>query len=221
MTRLLLGLVGLFSGLVLLFPAASNAQVEYVPAEDSRVWIEGTSTARDFTCSTQKISGQARLSATAPARSAPLLESSSSPNAAASDEALDVQAHVPVRALDCGQERQNEDLYEAMDADDHPAIEFEIIKAEVIAEPDSSRNHYVLEAIGDLTIAGETRTVRIPLEGRRLDDGRLHARGTLPMKMTDFKVDPPTALLGLIRVRDDIVVHFDITAVPDSTSPGS
>lgn len=42
----------------------------------------------------------------------------------------------------------------------------------------------------------------------------MHAQGTLPIQMTDFNVEPPTAMLGLIRARDKITVHFDITAVP-------
>jgi len=56
--------------------------------------------------------------------------------------------------------------------------------------------------------------VRLTLQGRRLESGRMHAQGTLPIQMTDFNVEPPTAMLGLIRVRDEITVHFDITAVP-------
>jgi hypothetical protein len=30
--------------------------------------------------------------------------------------------------------------------------------------------------------------------------------------MTDFNVDPPTALLGLIKVHNDIKINLDITA---------
>lgn len=101
-----------------------------------------------------------------------------------------------------------------MRAGDYPEIHYEIVKADVVATPDSSRDHYVLEAIGNLTIAGETRTVRLTLQGRRLDQQRMHAQGTLPIQMTSFNVDPPTAMLGLIRVHDEITVHFDITAVP-------
>lgn len=222
MTRLLLGLVGLVGGLVLLTPRACSAQWQYVPTDSSRVWIEGTSTVNDFTCATQQIEGHAQLALrdelTPPSAQRVALQDTldaqeRSPDPAPPDVPA-VQAKVPVRALDCGKRRQNEDLYEAMKAQEHPAIHYEIVKAEVVAPPDSSHDHYVVEAIGKLTIAGATRTVRLALQGRRLESGRIHARGSLPMQMTTFDVEPPTAMLGLIRVRDDITVHFDITAAP-------
>lgn len=228
MMRLLLGVTGLIAGLALLIPGVCHAQLQYVPSDESRVWIEGTSTVNDFTCSTKQIEGHARLSLEEqkqppPSEPQAALDTSGSQYSLPSTapESPIVQARVPVRALDCGKRRQNEDLYEAMKASEHPAIRYEIVNAEVVAAPDTSRDHYVVEAIGNLTIAGETRTVRLTLDGRRLDDGRIHARGSLPMQMTDFNVDPPTAMLGLIRVRDSVTVHFDITAAPAGPGTGS
>lgn len=217
MMRLLQGLAGLIGALALLAPGTCNAQTRYVPGGESRVWIEGTSTVHDFTCTTQTIQGHALLGLqdggpAAASRAAP--DTTAPPPPSAPADSPVVQAKVPVRALDCGKQRQNEDLYEAMMARDHPAIHYEIVKSEVVALPDSARDHYVVEAIGHLTIAGTTRTVRLTLEGRRLEDGLIHASGSLPIQMTSFNVDPPTALLGLIRVRDTVTVHFDITAVP-------
>ena len=219
MVRFLMGLTGLWIGLAGLLSTQCTAQTQYVPSNDSRVWIEGTSNVTDFTCSTQQIDGHARLALRgtflpAAASSDSMPTHSTAPSR--SSESPTVQARVPVRTLDCGKRRQNRDLYDAMKAGEHPAIHYTIVKADVMATPDSSRDHYVLEAIGELTIAGATRTVRLTLQGRRLDDGRMHAQGTLPIQMTNFDVEPPTAMLGLIRVHDEITVHFDITAVPQT-----
>jgi hypothetical protein len=222
MARFLMALIGCsLVGLVGLQPRGGMAQTQFVPGDDSRVWIEGTSTVNDFTCSTQQIEGRARLALDEPSpRSDSTPDTSrtqtayASSSGNASSEPPAIQASVPVRTLDCGKRRQNRDLYDAMQASEHPAIHYEIVKTSIVALPDSSRSHYVIEAIGDLTIAGATRTVRLRLQGRRLENGQMHARGTLPIQMTDFNVEPPTAMLGLIRVRDEITVHFDITAVP-------
>ncbi len=203
MTRCTAWLLGALSGCLLLGPAA--AQIHYVPTDESRVWIEGSATTRDFTCSTQHLDGRARLPAEATRTSLRELGEDEPATPA-------LHATVPVRTLDCGRRRQNRDLYEAMKADEHPAIHYELLDVEVVAEPDSAGAPYVLNATGRLTVAGVARTVSFRLEGRRLADGRVRARGSLPLKMTDFGIDPPTALLGLIRVRDDLVVHFDITA---------
>jgi len=198
------------------------AQTQYVPGDDSRVWIEGTSsTVNDFTCSTRQIEGRARLAVDESSPfTGPAPDTSRARTAYASasgdvlPEAPAVQASVPARTLDCGKRRQDRDLYDAMQAGEHPAIHYEIVKTDIVAPPDSSGGHYVIEAIGTLTIAGATRTVRLRLQGQRLKNGRMHAQGTLPIQMTDFNVEPPTAMLGLIRVRDEITVHFNIPAVP-------
>lgn len=212
MTRFLTGLAGALSGLLLLLSAGpADAQVRYVPTEESRVWIEGTSNATDFTCTTRRIEGEARLPDESDTAFAALEIGSAVPNEPGEPE---LQATVPVETLDCGKRRQNRDLYEAMAADEHPTIRYELLGVEVIAEPDSADGEYMLRAEGELTIAGVTQTAMLDLQGRRLNDGKVRAQGSTPMKMTDFDIDPPTALLGLIRVRDDIEVHFDITAVP-------
>lgn len=210
MIQLLHRLAGVLLGaLLLLHPGLADAQARYVPTAESRVWIEGTSTADDFTCSTQQIEGRARLSVTV----------SDSRRSSASTVARPVRyntpavsATVPVRTLDCGKRRQNRDLYEAMKAEKYPTIHYKLFDAEVVSAPDSANGHYTLRVTGQLIIAGVRRTVRITVKGQLRDDGRIHARGSLPMKMTDFEIDPPTALLGLIRVRDEIEVHFDLTA---------
>jgi hypothetical protein len=36
----------------------------------------------------------------------------------------------------------------------------------------------------------------------------LHAR--LPLRMTDFRITPPTALFGMVKAKDDLVVQFDL-----------
>jgi hypothetical protein len=32
--------------------------------------------------------------------------------------------------------------------------------------------------------------------------------------MTDFGIDPPTALLGTLKTRDEVTVYFDVTVSP-------
>jgi len=41
-------------------------------------------------------------------------------------------------------------------------------------------------------------------------DGTLRAQGALPILMTDFGITPPTALFGVVRTEDRLVVKFDL-----------
>ncbi|MGH9361260.1 MAG: hypothetical protein ACRD2T_05030, partial [Thermoanaerobaculia bacterium] len=46
--------------------------------------------------------------------------------------------------------------------------------------------------------------------GERLGLGRYRITGALELKMTDFGIQPPTALMGLIRAGDGLRVRFDL-----------
>ncbi|WP_156810337.1 hypothetical protein [Nitritalea halalkaliphila] len=42
-------------------------------------------------------------------------------------------------------------------------------------------------------------------------DEKLTVSGTAKLKFSDFKLDPPTALLGSIRVRDETEIKLDLS----------
>ncbi len=188
---------------ILFFMSAGvvRAQTRFeIQPKESRFWIEGTSSVSSFTCEADDVAGGGRLAGN-------IVSVSTGHSARA-------QAHmtIPVQQLDCGKARMNSDLRDALRAGDFPYIQFELQSAEVVAAPASSTGWYGLRALGRLEIAGEERLVTIPAEGIRLADGLYRVRGSMPLRMTDFGVDPPTALLGMVKVRDEIEVHFDVVA---------
>lgn len=180
----------LFLPLLLTVLAAPNAaaQVELGPA--SRIRIEGTSTVNAFTCEAAALEGQGQV--------------------AAGDVAG--RLRVAVADFDCGHDRINRDFRDAMQAAEHPDIRFELEDATVVTAPEEEGAPYRLRAYGRLTIAGTARAVALELTGWSAADGTLHARGRHALQMTDFGIRPPTALLGLVRTHDRIVVHFDLVA---------
>ena len=65
-----------------------------------------------------------------------------------------------------------------------------------------------------LTVAGQAQTVTMDVSGQRLADGSVTAAATIPLKMTDYGITPPTALLGTIKAGDVVKVTFALTVVP-------
>jgi polyisoprenoid-binding protein YceI len=115
---------------------------------------------------------------------------------------------VPVRSLACGHPRMNADLREALRAGVHPDITFTLHEYRIDSLAGGNAT-FAAVAIGELVVAGQPRRVDIPVRAYRTAAG-FHGSGTLTLRMTDFGVKPPVALLGLIRARNEITVTFDV-----------
>jgi hypothetical protein len=61
-----------------------------------------------------------------------------------------------------------------------------------------------------ITIAGETRSVWLPAQVRKPGPNRWHIRAKKELRMTDFRVNPPTALMGMIKTSDEITIELDL-----------
>ena len=119
---------------------------------------------------------------------------------------------VPVRSLECGRNRMNQDLYRTLKADSFPEIRFVLASyraLQTLVVPDS----FWVTAVGDLTVAGKTKTVEVKLGGERESNGDVRAEGGVKLLMTDFGISPPTALFGFIRTKNAIEVNVKVLVV--------
>ena len=176
--------------LSLLVAASAAAQTRVSVDPESRLWIEGSSTVNEFTCEAGRIDGEATLDR--------------------GNSEADVV--IPVDTFDCGKRRMNRDFYEALKGDVHPRIHFELMDATVGS---GSGSEFNVTVNGRLTIGGVTRQITLVSEGRRQRAGQFRVTGRLPLSMRDFDIEPPTALAGLIRAHERIVVGFDLVATLD------
>jgi polyisoprenoid-binding protein YceI len=184
-TRLLtLGLLVAAVGL-----AGWAAMERYSFAGGSRVWVEGTSTVHDWTCSATQVSGT--------------LDAVTAEAGLSGLSGLTVT--VPVNALDCDNGTMNGKLRDALGT---AAIRFTASNARVGA-PGGGR--FTVETDGQLTIRGTTRAQRIQAQGQALGGGRYRFTGSVPVTMSQFGVTPPTAMLGTLRTGDRVTVRFDVT----------
>lgn len=191
-------------GVVLLAVPALDAQAQIRILPESRMWIEGTSTVDRFACINTRFEVALRFDEAAAER-----ETRGGAVAAA--------ALLPVAGFDCGNRRMNHDLQDALQSEAHPRIRYELDRIRPIEAGDADPAWHQFRASGQVTVAGVTRRVEQVLQARRLADGRLQATGSVELRMTDFGIDPPSALFGLIRAEDTIVVVFDLWAEAEPT----
>lgn len=117
------------------------------------------------------------------------------------------------KALDCDNNKMNSDLCDALKADDYPNIIIQFHDALIVrGSLDDAVSGADLRMQASMIITDVTKKVTLDVTAKKLGPGRYKFVCAKKLKMTDFNIDPPTALFGLIRVRDEITVNIDITA---------
>jgi polyisoprenoid-binding protein YceI len=94
--------------------------------------------------------------------------------------------------------------YDAFNYEKHPSISF-LLNSEKI---NASNN--TIEMKGNLSMAGATRPIDLVANYKVLSNGDLQITGSKKIKMTDFNMEPPTAMMGTIKVGDEVIIGFDI-----------
>ena len=113
---------------------------------------------------------------------------------------------VEAESLKSGKGGMDKNTYKALNTNDYKTIEFNLISSDKITDLDNE--NYNVTAKGDLTISGVTK--RITLEFKlNIKNNLVSITGEKNIKMTDYKIDPPKALLGTIKTGDDVIIKFN------------
>lgn len=114
--------------------------------------------------------------------------------------------------LDCDNSKMNRDLCEALKSEDYPYITIELHDAVIIeGSPKRLDSNFIVRCSASMSITNVTRKVSLDVKAKNLGNGRFRFYSTTRLLMTDYGVEPPTALLGLIKVRNSIRIVLDIT----------
>jgi len=109
---------------------------------------------------------------------------------------------VPVADFACPEDEMKEHLLQALRGDEFPEITF------VLGGYDASPAGAM--ARGTLTILDSTREISLPV-AMGASGSATSLRGELGLDMTDYGVEPPVVLGGLMRVRPQIRIQFEGT----------
>lgn len=184
------------------------SQTTFRAHENSRLWIEGKSNVNTFECMAQEYIAEAIL----PEIPGQQIEEEQLPDVNIEDN-VTITVGIKVDGFECGRSRMNKDLKEALNSDEFPEITFTLKNATALTIPENIEDGFELEVEGSLTVAGVTREIKFQSQGYYMDDGRIRAIGNKSIKMSDFNVEPPTALLGLVKAEDELNVRFDLIGV--------
>ena len=108
-------------------------------------------------------------------------------------------------SLKSGKSGMDKNTYKALKTDKHKTITFKMSSVKSIELVSDS--NYKVTVIGNMTISGVTKSISIDLK-LELKDNKILIEGEKSMKMTDYGIEPPKALLGTIKTGDDIKIIF-------------
>jgi polyisoprenoid-binding protein YceI len=117
----------------------------------------------------------------------------------------DVAVKIPVKAIKSPKGKlMDSKTWDAFNYEKYPSITFLLTGRKINADKNT------LEASGSLTMAGVTKAIELSLAYKVLPGGELQITGTKKIVMSEFKMEPPTAMMGTIKVGDEVEVDFEL-----------
>jgi polyisoprenoid-binding protein YceI len=204
---------GLFALTALMASAplmAQGASMSFAP--ESRIVVAGGSNVHSWSC--QGSTFQAAVELDASTLTLPMTE--------LVKPIRKVSITIPVKSLKCGKAKMDENMYKALNAEKYPDITY-VLSTYELDKSLSTRDGFTAKTVGELTVAGTTARVEMPISAVRNEAGAIVGEGKLQMKMTDVGIKPPVALLGTMRTKNEIEITFrvllDKSAMVAATQP--
>ena len=179
----------------------SYTQVSYKLDEESTMTITGTSTLHDWTSKVNEITGDFVFKND--------IKDKKLPKSGSIIEKIKVV--IPVLSIESPRgATMDKKTYNALQSEEHPNLILEVKTDNIEQIIDKSTEKFLLKVIGDLTLAGHTKEVRIDLEGQKLSSGQLKFLGAYPIDMVEYEIEPPSAMFGQIKTGKDVIIDFDL-----------
>lgn len=118
-------------------------------------------------------------------------------------EISDFSFKVAVSSMDGGRgAAMNQKIMKALQADQHPYVSFDLTTPSVV---DLTTDTFYAE--GDISMAGSTKPFSIKVMTTQ-DAETVSFVSQQALLLSDFGIDPPSAMFGQIQTQDEVIVHF-------------
>ena len=95
-----------------------------------------------------------------------------------------------------------------LETNTYPTATFKLTQPVAIPAEAVAGTAVTVQATGDMTIHGVTKSVTIPLQ-TQLNGSKIELVGSLTFPMSDFGIDPPT-IAGIVDVESDATLEFQL-----------
>ena len=123
---------------------------------------------------------------------------------------------VPARSIKSEHGKMMDDkTYDALKADANPNITFQLVSVDAI---EKSGSGYTVKAKGNLTIAGVKKLVSMTVTSTVAANGNVTFKGSKLINTKEFGMETVKALMGTVKVGDEVTINFEVTLGPASAS---
>jgi polyisoprenoid-binding protein YceI len=184
--------------LVLVYAGGIAQTVKYNVSEETTMTVTGTSTLHDWTSEVNEVKGFVEVD-----------EKFASNGKIKKGEKIDlVSINVPVKSIISPRgATMDKKTYAALKSEENPEIIF-VLKDSKVASVNGEV--FAVEATGDLTVAGVTKKVEFPVEGKLLEEGKMSFAGSYKLNMVEYDMEPPSAMFGQIVTGEEVEIKFEL-----------
>jgi polyisoprenoid-binding protein YceI len=98
---------------------------------------------------------------------------------------------------------------EVLESEKYQKISFKSVSVSDLQQTGEDR--FNLKLNGDLTLHGVTKRIGVLVTGT-INQQQLRAEGRYILKQSDYGIKPPSAGAGTVKVKDEVVVNFNLVA---------
>ncbi len=114
---------------------------------------------------------------------------------------------VEAEGLQSNKNGMNKDAYAALKTEEFPYLTFELGEVNSL---EKQADGYLVDVSGELTIAGTTRAVDLQATCAVEAGRRITCSGDYTLNMTDYGVEPPKAMLGMVKAGEEVTVRYRV-----------
>lgn len=118
-----------------------------------------------------------------------------------------LSVQVEAEGLQSNKNGMNKDAYAALKTEEFPYLTFELGEVNKL---EKQADGYLVDVSGELSIAGTTRTVDLQATCAVEAGRRITCTGDYTLNMTDYGVEPPKAMLGMVKAGAEVTVTYRV-----------
>lgn len=126
-----------------------------------------------------------------------------------------ISIQLPINHFVCDNRKMTADFAETLQQDKHPNIDIEILQLHLTTSLATMPTQQNVHATINVHIAGVNKVEEIKLDNLSYKNNQLLLRGGVQLRMSDFNLETPSALFGLIKVKDELDVNFTFNLCVD------